>query len=108
MNLAIAKSVKETVEPMFKETLPGPLSSLHFTKLDLGTVPIRMDNVSTSRTHMFLMLSMKMLCCSHFNTPFFRLLFTNKRMMRYSLILMCTGMETATFLSRQTILGPLE
>lgn len=46
MNLAIAKSVKETVEPMFKEMLPGPLSSLHFTKLDLGTVPIRMDNVS--------------------------------------------------------------
>lgn len=46
MNLAIAKSVKETVEPMFKVMLPGPLSSLHFTKLDLGTVPIRMDNVS--------------------------------------------------------------
>jgi hypothetical protein len=46
MNKAIAKSVKETVEPMFKEMLPGPLSSLHFTQLDLGTVPIRMDNVS--------------------------------------------------------------
>lgn len=48
MNLAIAKSVKEAVEPMFKEMLPGPLASLHFTKLDLGTVPIRMDNVSNT------------------------------------------------------------
>lgn len=46
MNVAIAKSVKESVEPMFKEMLPGPLASLHFTQLDLGTVPIRMDNVS--------------------------------------------------------------
>lgn len=45
MNIAIAKSVKETVEPMFQEMLPGPLASLHFTQLDLGSVPIRMDNV---------------------------------------------------------------
>jgi len=47
MNVAIAKSVKETVEPMFKEMLPGPLSTLHFTELDLGSVLIHMDNVST-------------------------------------------------------------
>lgn len=46
MNIAIAESVKESVEPMFKEMLPGPLASLHFTQLDLGTVPIHMDNVS--------------------------------------------------------------
>ena len=45
MNVAIAKSVRESVEPMFKEMLPGPLASLHFTHLDLGTVPIHMDNV---------------------------------------------------------------
>ena len=55
MSIAIAKSVKESVEPMFKEMLPGPLASLRFTQLDLGTVPIRMDNVS-SEALMFLLL----------------------------------------------------
>ena len=45
INRATATIVRETVEPQFAETLPGPLKSLHFTKLDLGRVPIRMDNV---------------------------------------------------------------
>ena len=38
------KEIKDTVEPSFAD-LPGPLAKLHFTKIDLGTVPIRMDNV---------------------------------------------------------------
>ena len=44
INAAASQSIKESVEPEFK-TLPGPLSSLHFTKVDLGNVPIRLDNV---------------------------------------------------------------
>ena len=45
IRVAGAASIKETVEPMFKDMMPGPLKGLHFTKIDLGTVPIRMDNV---------------------------------------------------------------
>lgn len=37
--------IRETVEPMFPDMMPSALSSLHFTKVDLGMVPIRMDNV---------------------------------------------------------------
>jgi len=37
--------IKETIEPTFKETLPGPLSSLKFTKLSLGEVPLVLDNI---------------------------------------------------------------
>ena len=35
---------------MFKTMLPGPLSSLHFIKVDLGPVPMRISNVLTSKT----------------------------------------------------------
>jgi hypothetical protein len=42
---AIAVTIKESVEPSFKETLPGPLSSLKFKKLDLGDVPLVLDNM---------------------------------------------------------------
>jgi hypothetical protein len=42
--------IKEIVEPMFKTMLPGPLKALHFTKLDLGPVPITFSNVTVSRT----------------------------------------------------------
>jgi len=45
VRVAGAASIKETVEPMFKDMMPGPLSGLHFTKIDLGSIPIRMDNV---------------------------------------------------------------
>lgn len=38
-------TVREVVEPMFKEMMPKALSNLHFTELDLGQVPIRLDNV---------------------------------------------------------------
>ena len=40
-----ADMVRETVEPMFKEMMPGPLASLRFTKIDLGKAPILLDNV---------------------------------------------------------------
>lgn len=33
--------VKDIVEPMFKEMLPGPLATLHFTKVDIGATPIK-------------------------------------------------------------------
>jgi len=35
INVAGCNMIKEIVEPMFKTMLPGPLKSLHFTKLDL-------------------------------------------------------------------------
>jgi hypothetical protein len=44
-----AASIKESVEPELA-SLPGPLAKLHFTKVDLGTVPIRMDNVVMHKT----------------------------------------------------------
>ncbi|KAI2506642.1 Synaptotagmin-like mitochondrial-lipid-binding domain [Fragilaria crotonensis] len=43
--IAGAGEIRDAVEPMFKDTMPGPLSSLHFTKIDLGKVPIVMDNI---------------------------------------------------------------
>jgi len=42
---AIGETIVAAVEPMFKDLLPGPLSSLHFTKCDLGKVPLSLDNV---------------------------------------------------------------
>lgn len=44
--------VKEIVEPMFKTMLPGPLTTLHFVKLDLGAVPLKLSNVKTTGTDM--------------------------------------------------------
>ena len=35
---------------MFKTMLPGPLATLHFTKIDLGPVPLRLSNAKTTRT----------------------------------------------------------
>lgn len=42
--------VKEIADPMFKKMLPGPLASLHFTKVDLGQVPIVFSNVNVTKT----------------------------------------------------------
>lgn len=42
--------VKEIADPMFKEMLPGPLATLHFTKVDLGQVPIVFSNVKVTKT----------------------------------------------------------
>ncbi|KIW60768.1 hypothetical protein, variant 2 [Exophiala xenobiotica] len=50
INAAGSKMVKEIVEPMFKTMLPGPLATLHFTKIDLGPVPLRVSNAKTTKT----------------------------------------------------------
>ena len=50
VNVAGSKMVKEIVEPMFKDMLPGPLSSLHFTKIDFGHVPFKFSNVKVTKT----------------------------------------------------------
>lgn len=42
--------IKDIVEPMFKTMLPGPLASLHFTKIDLGSVPPIFSNATTTKT----------------------------------------------------------
>ena len=44
MSIAGADVVKESVEPSFQD-LPGPLSSLHFEKVDLGSIPIAFDRI---------------------------------------------------------------
>lgn len=43
--------VKDIVDPMFKTMLPGPLSTLHFTKVDFGHVPLQLSNVKTTKTN---------------------------------------------------------
>jgi hypothetical protein len=50
INIAASRMTKEIAEPMFKSMLPGPLSSLHFTKLDLGQVPLQLSNVLVTKT----------------------------------------------------------
>lgn len=50
INAAGSKMIKEIVEPMFKTMLPGPLKTLHFTKIDLGPVPLRLSNAKTTKT----------------------------------------------------------
>lgn len=51
-NIQVAGSqmVKDIVEPMFKTMLPGPLSTLHFTKIELGATPIVLSNVKVTKT----------------------------------------------------------
>jgi Ca2+-dependent lipid-binding protein len=44
LNVAGCQMIKDVVEPSFLE-LPGPLKTLHFVKLDLGTVPFEFDRV---------------------------------------------------------------
>lgn len=50
INLAAAKIVKDVVDPILASTLPGPLSSLHFVKLDLGHTPIVFSHVDVHKT----------------------------------------------------------
>ncbi|ATZ47681.1 hypothetical protein BCIN_02g09370 [Botrytis cinerea B05.10] len=45
-----SKMVKDIVEPMFKTMLPGPLATLHFTKIELGATPIVLSNVKVTKT----------------------------------------------------------
>lgn len=42
--------VKEIVEPILASTLPGPLSSLRFVKLNLGPVPLQVNRVDVHKT----------------------------------------------------------
>ncbi|KAI1171378.1 hypothetical protein F4777DRAFT_55281 [Nemania sp. FL0916] len=50
INVAGCKMIKDIVEPIFKSTLPGPLSSLYFSKLDLGPVPMHLSRVDVHKT----------------------------------------------------------
>ncbi|KAF2864794.1 hypothetical protein BDV95DRAFT_508678 [Massariosphaeria phaeospora] len=50
ISVAGANIAKSVVEPILASTLPGPLSSLHFVKLDFGHVPIRLSNVDVHKT----------------------------------------------------------
>jgi len=42
--------IKDIVEPMFKIMLPGPLATLHFTKIEFGATPIVFSNVKVTKT----------------------------------------------------------
>jgi hypothetical protein len=42
--------IKDIADPMFKTMLPGPLASLHFTKVDLGQNPIVFSDVRVTKT----------------------------------------------------------
>lgn len=44
VKIAGAETIRASVEPSFAE-LPGPMKTCRFTKLDLGNVPMRMDNI---------------------------------------------------------------
>lgn len=45
MAVAVARTIKGIAEPMFATMLPGPLSSLRFLKIDLGHVPVHVENI---------------------------------------------------------------
>jgi hypothetical protein len=45
IGVAMSKVMKEAMEPLFEQLLPGPVASVKFVKLDLGTVPIVVDNI---------------------------------------------------------------
>jgi len=51
-NIQVAGSqmIKDIVEPMFKTMLPGPLATLHFTKIEFGVTPIVLSNVKVMKT----------------------------------------------------------
>lgn len=49
INVIGGNMAREIVEPMFAEMLPGPLSSLKFTKIDLGKKPIMFDNIDVHK-----------------------------------------------------------
>ena len=50
INVAGCKMARDIAEPMFKSMLPGPLASLHFTKLDLCQVPFQLSNCLVTKT----------------------------------------------------------
>jgi hypothetical protein len=50
IRVAANQMVKDIVDPMFKKMLPGPLATLHFTKVELGPVPMVLSNVKVTKT----------------------------------------------------------
>ncbi|TDZ15515.1 Extended synaptotagmin-2 [Colletotrichum orbiculare MAFF 240422] len=50
INIAAGRMTKEIVEPMLAKMLPGPLASLRFAKLDLGSEPMRFSSVDVHKT----------------------------------------------------------
>jgi hypothetical protein len=50
IQVAGSQMIKDIVEPMFKTMLPGPLATLHFTKIELGATPITVSNVKVTKT----------------------------------------------------------
>jgi hypothetical protein len=48
--VAGATMTKAIAEPMFASMLPSPLNSLHFAKIDLGKVPLKLGNVDVHKT----------------------------------------------------------
>ena len=44
IRIAMAQKIEERVAPRFK-SLPGPLATMRFVKIDIGHVPVRLDNV---------------------------------------------------------------
>ncbi|KAK4561182.1 hypothetical protein LTR86_005137 [Recurvomyces mirabilis] len=50
IRVAGGQIITDTVNPMFPTMLPKMLASLHFTKVDLGDVPIQVSNVLATKT----------------------------------------------------------
>jgi hypothetical protein len=49
MAVAVARTIKGIAEPMFATMLPSPLNSLRFLKIDLGQVPIHVENIDVHK-----------------------------------------------------------
>ncbi|KAF4462570.1 Extended synaptotagmin-3 [Fusarium albosuccineum] len=52
INVAGGRMIKQIVEPMLESMLPGPLSTLHFVKLDFGPTPIHLSHVDVHKTEL--------------------------------------------------------
>lgn len=50
INVAGSQIIMDTVNPMFKTMLPSMLQSLHFTKVNLGDVPLKISKVLATKT----------------------------------------------------------
>ncbi|AEO60433.1 hypothetical protein MYCTH_2309630 [Thermothelomyces thermophilus ATCC 42464] len=48
--VAVADTIKQSVEPMLDSMLPSPLDTLRFVKIDLGHVPVHLDKVDVHST----------------------------------------------------------
>ncbi|KAM0406524.1 hypothetical protein ACHAPZ_003288 [Fusarium culmorum] len=50
INVAGGQMVKDIVEPMLEQMLPGPLANLKFVKADFGNEPLKLSHVDVHRT----------------------------------------------------------